>query len=507
MNKRWMFAGAMVVTALTATAATVRPVETDEALVNPGMGLTQYHMAGRMWAYGATIPPGDTLAWFPGVSTVYFRFLWSEIEPQEGVSRWDLIDAIANNWVRDGKQICLRVICCNHTKNACPDFVREAGAKGTWFRYKKHGVPADFPLRWEPIYDDPVFLEKYSNFLKAFAKRYDGNPAVAFVDIGSFGMYGEGHTGGGSHPLDKAETDRITRLHMDLHRRLLPNTQLVISDDVAGSGGQEAEAPLMKYAREHGIGFRDDSIFCMGPATNSYAREGSWTHSHWARNFAPESPVVIEPGHWVSCDSKGTWIKERIVTCIEKHQASYFGIHGFPRPFFEAHKDVLPAINRRLGYRFALLEASWPDTVRPDEPVTIVSKWINRGVSWLHKGASLTWSLVDAEGNVCWSSTDGRFDFKTLDPTLDGVEKPQTVESRCFFGHDEPVLPFDNVARAVRAVGQDPGETYVMLKPGRYRLAVSVGKGDGMPEIALPLEEQIGTTRRYVVGEVMVAKK
>jgi len=499
-----MTMAAMAAIAGAAEATTVRPAETDEALINPGMGLTQYHMAGRMWAYGATIPPGDTLEWFPGVSTVYFRFLWSEVEPQEGVFRWDLLDAIANNWARAGKQVCFRVICCNHTKNACPDFVREAGAKGSWFRYKRHGVSADFPLRWEPVYDDPVFLAKYENFLKAFAKRYDGNPTVAFVDIGSFGLYGEGHTGGGSHPLDRAETDRIARLHMDLHRRLLPNTYLVISDDVAGSSSLEHDAPLMAYARKLGIGFRDDSIFCSPPEKTPGRPEGSWWHSHWGRNFARETPVVIEPGHWVSCDSKGAWIKERILECIEKHQASYFGIHGFPRPFFEAHKDVLPAVNRRLGYRFALLEATWPDVVRVDEPVTIESTWINRGVSWLHKGASLTWNLLDAQGTVCWSSTDGVFDFRTLDPTLDGVEKPQTVTSRCVFGHDEPVLPFDNVALAVRTAGQDPGETYVMLKPGRYTLAVSVGQADGLPTIALPLAN--GNNRIYPLGPIEVRR-
>lgn len=54
--------GALVLCAVAVEARTVRPQETDEALVNPGMGLTQFHMAGRMWAYGATIPPGDTLA-------------------------------------------------------------------------------------------------------------------------------------------------------------------------------------------------------------------------------------------------------------------------------------------------------------------------------------------------------------------------------------------------------------------------------------------------------------
>jgi len=30
-------------------------------------------------------------------------------------------------------------------------------------------------------------------FLERMARRYDGNPNVAFIDIGHFGMWGEGH--------------------------------------------------------------------------------------------------------------------------------------------------------------------------------------------------------------------------------------------------------------------------------------------------------------------------
>ena len=481
---------------------TVRPQETDEPLVNPGMGLMMYHMAGRLWAYGASLPPGDTMDWFPGVSTVYLRFLWSEIEPEEGVFRWDIVDAIANNWIKAGRQVALRVICCNHTKNATPDFVRKAGAKGTWFQYKKHGVPSDYPLRWEPIYDDAVYLEKYERFLMAFAARYDGNPHVAFVDIGSFGMYGEGHTTGGCNPLDSMETDRLARLHMDIHRRLLPNTYLVISDDVAGAVNQNPDAPLMAYARKLGIGYRDDSIFCCGPDKTPERPEGSWWHSSWAQNFARGSPVVIETGHWAREAALGRWMKDRMVECVESHQASYWAIHGFPREYLEAHRDIIRAINLRIGYRFALIEATWPVVVNMDDPVVIESKWVNRGVSWLHKGASLTWNLLNDDDVICWSSTDPSFNFRTLDPTLDGVAKAQTVRSRCTFGHVEPVLPFDNVTLAVRKFGQNIGENYMMLKPGEYRLAVSVGSRDGRSEIALPLAG--GKDRLYPLGKIRV---
>lgn len=495
-----LFALAAACWAALAPAVTVRPVNTDAPLVNPGMGFVFYSMAGRMWAYGSRTEHADTLDWFPGTSTVYFRLLWSELEPEEGDYRWDMLDSIAQNWIAKGKQVAFRIICCNQTANACPDYVRAAGAKGIWFRYGSHNAGADFPERWEPVYDDPVFLAKYEKFLRAFAARYDGDPHVAFVDVGSFGMYGEGHTGDTSK-LSRAETDRITRLHLELHRRVLPRTFLVISDDVAGSGGQEPEAPLMMFAREMGVGYRDDSIFCMGPETNSYAREGSWCHSHWARNFARESPVVIECGHWTMCQDRGRWRPERMLDCIERHQASYFSIHGFPKPFYEANRAEIDAMARRLGYRFELREVEFPATVQVDEPVTVSSTWVNVGVSWLHAGARLTWSLLDAQGRVAWSVTDPVFDFRALDPKLGGVERPATVRSRCRFGRTVRNPDPDPVLTAARAAGMDPGPVYEMLKPGVYTLAVSVGSNQGTPRIALPL---VGTGLRYPVGTVTV---
>ena len=42
---------------------------------------------------------------------------------------------------------------------------------------------------------DRINREKQRNdFAKAFARKYDNKPYVAFVVIGSFGMWGEGHT-------------------------------------------------------------------------------------------------------------------------------------------------------------------------------------------------------------------------------------------------------------------------------------------------------------------------
>lgn len=260
----------------------------------------------------------------------------------------------------------------------------------------------------------------------------------------------------------------------------------------------------MKYARELGIGYRDDSIFCMGPETNNFAREGSWAHSHWARNFAPETPVVIETGHWNMCREVGRFIPERILDCIEKHQASYLSIHFFPEPYYAALKDEMAQVNLRLGYRFALKEVDYPEKVKSGEKVVVRSTWINRGVSWLHGGASLTWSLLDEKGGVCWSVTDPAFDFRSLDPTLNGVEKPLTVNTSCRFGRNQPIFRLDPVYKSACAAGFDPGDCYVMLKSGVYTLAVSVGTNQGTPKVALPLEN--GVARRYPIGKIEVVR-
>ena len=81
-------------------------------------------------------------------------------------------------------------------------------------------------------------------------------------------------------------TLKAVKAHMDLWRRALPKTYLVISDDVAMDNACKTDAPAMKYARKLGIGFRDDSIM-----VGSEAKREHWFHDGWAREFAETTPV------------------------------------------------------------------------------------------------------------------------------------------------------------------------------------------------------------------------
>lgn len=488
------------------SAREVQFKDNGEALVNPGMGFCHYAYAGRLWAYGSKNPAWDTLDWFPGCSTVYMRLLWCDLEPEEGVYRWDILDRYMVPWAAAGKKIALRIISCNQTRNAVPDYVREAGAKGRWFQYKQHKVEGsadNFPERWEPDYECPIFLEKLATFLKAFAERYDGNPNIAFVDVGSFGIYGEAHSEylNDLFLKDPDEYLRLAKLHVKIWKDHLPNTYLIVTDDFRSINDPNIPHHKVLYAQELGMGLRDDSVFCH--------KGRNWHHDAWARIMAENTPVIIETGHLTAIgpDSvdplKNEWQDSLIVKCIEDNRASYFSIHDYPELHLKRHRAVIEAANMRLGYRLVPEMISYPDEVKVGEPVEIVSRWHNAGVAKCYGGGKLQYMLLDKKGNICWSVIDDGFNVRSLEPTLDGVVKSQTVKTKLYFGYTEKIPVPDNAHAWAVVTGREPGDVLVMLPEGTYTLCVAVAGKNGVPEIALPIKGD-SERRIYPVGKIRI---
>src|SRR4030042_707203 len=147
----------------------VRPEDTGEALVNPGMVWGFHFYSNAPTTYGSEVAPSDTLDDFPGLSHIYLRIPWSYLEPQEGKFDWSALDVPAPRWIDTGRQIALRISCSESwMRYATPQWVQRAGAKGYNFTVGK-GVDPNGPF-WERDYKDPVFLEKLDNFLAAPAK-------------------------------------------------------------------------------------------------------------------------------------------------------------------------------------------------------------------------------------------------------------------------------------------------------------------------------------------------
>jgi hypothetical protein len=456
---------------------TVRPTDTGEALVNPGMGWTLHFYSNYIENYGSKLEPSDTLDDWPGLSVVYLRVPWSFLEPREGEFNWSLLDTPAQRWIAKGKKIALRISCTESWwRYATPQWVQAAGARGVDFEFGKGPKPGG-PL-WEPDYLDPVFLEKLDRFLTALARRYDGNPNVAFIDIGSFGMWGEGHTGFGSR-LDQAQTLAVVRRHIDLHVEHFKRTLLCISDDVAGATRPGRRFPEMDYALAHGVTMRDDSILVSRPPR-------SWHHAEMAQEFWPRLPVILEHEHYGGAKARGSWSGDLLVQSVEEYHASYMSIHWWPREELQENRDAVERINRRLGYRIQLREIRWPAAAVLGEPFTVETAWANAGVAPCYGGGCWALTLKDEKGGVVSVQVDESLDVKDLPVGPPG----QATEVRCqsrftvAFRHVEP-----------RGTHAPP------TKPGTYDVFVSVGRRDGTPVLALPMPGADGQ-RRYAVGRI-----
>ena len=293
MNIKTLIAGVMlsvlVATAAIAKSTIFRPSDTGAALVNPDMGWVLYFYSNIPTNYGSQLEPSDTVDDFPGLSTVFLRIPWSMVEPQEGKFNWAILDTPAQRWISKGKRVAIDITCSeNWTAFGTPEWVKKAGAKGTYYEFGK-GPVANGTL-WDPDFGDPIFLKKLDALLTTLAARYDGNPNVAFVAIGSYGLWGEGHTLMSSKvPDDKA--DKIVRQHVDMYVKHFPRTLLCIEDDVVGPEKPGRHFPLTDYALFKGVTLRDDSILVQPPPRG-------WFHAEMAQEFWPNWPVILEHSHY-----------------------------------------------------------------------------------------------------------------------------------------------------------------------------------------------------------------
>jgi len=477
------------VTLLAEETITVRPKDTGKALVNPGTGWTMHFYSNVPRNYGSKLEPSDTLDDFPGVSTVYLRLPWAYLEPEEGQYNWAILDTPAQRWIAKGKRIALRLTCSeNWMTYATPKWVKDAGAKGTFYRYGKGRVEEGGS--WDPFFDDPVFIKKLDAFLAAYAKRYDGSPNVEFVDVGTYGLWGEGHT----HASSKQDKIELQKLHIDLHLKHFKKTLLCISDDFAGHNKPGKRFPITDYALSKGVTIRDDSII-----TNPQKNAKPWHHAEMAQAFWPTCPVSLEHQHVGPCKKLGTWRPEKIAESVEAYHASFMSIHGFPKEYLAENGDMIDKINLRMGYRLQPICVTWP------RAVTIAStqasytqygdvtrhgnkkrrfkvrwSWVNKGVAPCYPGGYPALTLKDDKGGIVSVLVDETINMRDLKVGPQGTAPVTKYESEFIIGLYAPTT-----------------------RPGTYYLYISVGRRDGTPTIALPLKDGDGQ-RRYCLGSIIL---
>lgn len=407
MRARLAFLTLLFSAAVTADGQPLRAQfrETDALLNNPGQG----------WMSQMRNPRQEPR--FP-CSVVYIRFNWADAEPEEGKFRWAVIDDVIAGWKPRGAAVALRVMTCNaHSRDyyTSPKWLFDAGCKS--FEYL---VGGDDPTsggqripRIEPDYADPLYLEKHGAFLKALGARYDGHPDIEFLDIGSYGVWGEWHT---KHPAPA----EVRRQIVDLYLQAFRQTPLVFMSD---------DAEVLGYALARGTGFRRDGV-------------GSpWHEQNWigSKKYAgvttmadtwKQAPIVFEWfGDYAYLQSRQWSLDAAVDFMLRNHVTLINDNIGQVPP--EAMPQ-LEKLARLAGARLVLRELVHPAVVPRGASLDLHMRWANVGVGKLYRPYELRLFLLDSRGQPVVTSTaktDPRAWLPGEHTVNESVPVPETVAS------------------------------------------------------------------------------
>jgi len=406
------------------------PQLSDDVLFNPRMGLYLFY------------PPQDARPeeWFMQIADiVYFRPDWAELNPEEGVYRFDeWYGPIHDLWVKKhGKRVAFRIMSQSmHSKGryVTPKWVFDKGVPGV-AHINLYGEEQIDPVFW-----DERYLDVHCEFIRRLGEYFDGRPELEFVDIGSIGEWGEMHLARWT-PEQLEETGYSESRYVAAYRRVIdafaaafPRTQVFLN-----VGGPE-RLTIMDYAAQRGIHFRQDGLTPSGASYDV----GEWLYKPYSRrgvvcNF--EFHSGLEEMRQKGWDLRAT-IEKGLSAPI-----SYLNTNlGYYRTLPEEARELLAQAARRIGYRFVLGRLDYLprfrlDGTRPGR-VLLTSVWRNDGVAPCYDSLAVEWSLLDAQG-------------KTVATQLDFPPNPTT---RWWPGEEQ----------TLRSVMRVPAST----PPGEYRLAV-----------------------------------
>lgn len=321
---------------------------------------------------------------------------WNKLNPAKGVYDWTELEKLLNALAEHNMTYALRVlpyspsyIKSNDTPEEeydwTPSFVYESGAKKVSATLQWNGYRAVVP-----VWDDPVYLQAAKDFAKALAEKYDGDPRIEYIDIRTFGEWGEWHA---SH-LDGSEmpSDSIKMDILDYYASVFKKTLLVLPSN--GSGD------VYTHALELGIAKRDDGFIGTPGRPDSLVRAYKANLPTIAENMAGYTTMLeytdVIPGGYLK------WTPQRWVDAITTAHLTYYVLDqdsdcGYR--FYSDNKALADSMSKVIGYNFTVTSAELLTVASVKDTTSTLSITVkNTGVAPCFFNVYLVAEFVDSTG-------------------------------------------------------------------------------------------------------------
>ncbi len=324
---------------------------------------------------------------------------WNKLNPAKDVYDWSDLEELLDALTAHNMGYALRVfpyslsfIKDNNTPEEnydwTPKFVYEAGAKKITARYKENNANATVP-----VWDDPNYLQAAKDFATALAAKYDGDPRIEYIDVRSFGEWGEWHVSNldGSH-MPSVEIQKDMLKH---YASVFKKSLLVLPSDGYGD--------VYTYALSLGITKRDDCLIGIPGTADSLVRAYEANMPTVAENCGAYALMLeytdVIPGGYLK------WTPERWVDAITTAHLTYYvldqGFDDCGYRFYNENKALADSMTKVIGYNFTVTRAELVTVATAKDTTSTLNITVkNTGVAPCFFDVYMVAEFVDTTGNA-----------------------------------------------------------------------------------------------------------
>jgi hypothetical protein len=311
-------------------------------------------------------------------------FGWRDLEPEQSIYNWSHLERNWGNIAQTGRRVGFRVAAeiPGSGQNDTPQWLIDQGVK-----LRPYSI--DGQDGFAPDWDDSLFLAAHHNFIMKLGERYDQDPRVAWIDIGSYGFWGEWHVWKND---SLAATQATKKAILDDYFEAFPTKKMVIAFD---------DNFATEYVTDRGGGIRND---CLGEQGSNDWYLTSLNSIDPGLNDRVWKTAIITGEFCGSNYGATIGTTDRFdlnYAFIQQTHWSYIGSAGGAiSPQDDEHRANLDKLHKTLGYRFVLRKVEHDKSTSKDSDLTVSITVENKGVAPFYYDWPLAMYLISSDGEV-----------------------------------------------------------------------------------------------------------